>query len=82
MGRTNPKPLDPLTLHVGKTEGVEERLARHVGGMLRPPFSPDRWAELPRWRPTLIGVEGSSWDYSTVDIAIAGGWGGGAGGGE
>ncbi len=57
---------------MGKTEGAEERLEKHAGGLLSPPSSPEAFAELPAWEPTALSVEGKAWDRSTVDVAIAG----------
>ncbi|KAJ9515318.1 hypothetical protein QJQ45_006565 [Haematococcus lacustris] len=59
----------------GKTEGVEQRLQRHVGSLLTPPASLERWRELPAWKPRNVTVTGDAWDRSTVDVHIAGlGW--------
>lgn len=64
-----------INLHLGKTEGVEQRLQRHVGGLLTPPASLERWRELPAWKPRNVTVTGDAWDRSTVDVHIAGlGW--------
>ena len=57
---------------MGKTKGVEERLEKHVGTMLTPPFSPERAQVLPPWTTRDVVVQGKSWDQSTVDISIAG----------
>ncbi|KAF5839740.1 hypothetical protein DUNSADRAFT_18742 [Dunaliella salina] len=61
-----------ITLHMGKTEGAEERLTRHAGGLLVPPASAEAWQELPPMRARHVVVEGNAWDQSTVDIHIAG----------
>ncbi len=62
---------------MGKTEGVEERLEKHVGTMLTPPFSPERAMELPAWSSREVVVQGTTWDHSSIDISIAGGcWAG------
>lgn len=64
-----------VELHMGKTEGVEDRLVKHVGTLLTPPYSPERAQELPPWEVTQLSVEGTTWSQSSVDIAIAGlGW--------
>ena len=61
-----------VDLHLGKTDGVEERLAKHVGTMLTPPSSPERASELPPWTARDVTVQGKGWDQSSVDISIAG----------
>lgn len=64
--------LHSVALHLGKTDGAEERLEKHVGTMLTPPFSPERALELPPWTSREVVVNGKSWDQSSVDISIAG----------
>ena len=64
--------LCSVALHMGKTEGAEERLEKHVGTMLTPPFSPERALELPPWTSRDVVVHGKSWDQSSIDISIAG----------
>ncbi|KAG1661535.1 hypothetical protein FOA52_000045 [Chlamydomonas sp. UWO 241] len=62
-------------LNLTEVKGVEERIAKHVGTQLTPPYSPERAAEFPRLVPAEVAVQGSAWDASTVDVAIAGlGW--------
>ena len=61
-----------VDLHMGKTEGAEERLEKHSGTMLTPPFSPERAKELPSWTPRDVTVQGKTWDQSSVDISVAG----------
>ncbi|KAG2441115.1 hypothetical protein HXX76_003967 [Chlamydomonas incerta] len=65
-----------VNLHLGKTEGAEERLPRLVeGGLLTPPDDPARAEQLPAMVPLDVEVEGTDWRKSTVDIAVAGlGW--------
>jgi hypothetical protein len=60
---------------MGKTEGAEERVAKHVGAMLTPPYSPERAKELPPWTPRDVIVHGKTWDQSSVDISVAGAMG-------
>ena len=60
---------------MGKTEGAEERMAKHVGTMLTPPFSPERAKDLPPWTSRDIFVQGKTWDQSSVDISVAGAMG-------
>ncbi len=46
-----------------------------MGSQLAPPASLERLRALPPWAPRTIQVEGTAWDRSTVDVAIAGlGW--------
>lgn len=61
-----------VDLHLGKTDGVEERLAKHVGTMLTPPSSHERALELPPWTARDVTMQGKGWDQSSVDISIAG----------
>ncbi|KXZ56942.1 hypothetical protein GPECTOR_1g85 [Gonium pectorale] len=65
-----------VNLHMGKTEGAEERLPRLIEqGLLCPPDSPERAAALPALQPSEVELEGSDWRRSTVDVALAGlGW--------
>lgn len=69
---------DELMCHLGKTEGVEERYAKHVGTRLVPPVGgPERVENgtFPALQGTDVHVIGDSWKESSVDIAIAGlGW--------
>jgi len=62
---------DEIVTHMGKTVGAAERLQKHVGGLLVPPYDPDRLAELPLMARTAV-VEGDSWKQHSKDIAIAG----------
>lgn len=62
---------DEIVTHMGKTVGAEERLEKHVGGLLLPPYEPQRLQELALLPRTAV-VEGSSWKESSRDIAIAG----------
>jgi hypothetical protein len=62
---------DEIVTHMGKAVGAEERLERHVGGLLVPPYEPGRLQEL-RLVPRTAVVEGSSWKEHSKDIAIAG----------
>jgi hypothetical protein len=62
---------DEVVTHMGKTEGVDERRERHVGGRLSPPFTAERLREL-RLVPRVAVVEGDSWRQHCRDIAIAG----------
>lgn len=62
---------DEIVTHMGKTVGAAERLQKHVGGLLVPPYDADRLAELPLVVRTAV-VEGDSWKQHSKDIAIAG----------
>lgn len=64
-----------VNLHLGKTEGADERLQRMRGAELSPPEDPERAALLPPMEPVDVEVTGTDWRKSTVDIAVAGlGW--------
>jgi hypothetical protein len=63
---------DEIVTHMGKTAGAEERLQKHVGGLLVPPYEPERLQQL-QLLPRVAMVEGASWREHSKDIAIAGG---------
>ncbi len=63
---------DELTSHMGKTEGAEERRAKHVGGLLVPPCSPERLEEMGELVAREVSVEGDSWTQHSKDVAVAG----------
>ena len=64
-----------VELHMGKTEEVEERMEKHLGSTLTPPYSKERVNELPAWQSTDLEVKGDSWSTHCADIHIAGlGW--------
>lgn len=64
-----------VSLHMGKTEGAEERRIKHVGGLLVPPLTADRMEQLGPLVPHGVVVEGTTWDKHTEDIGIAGMYG-------
>ena len=64
-----------VDLHMGKTEGVEERMEKHIGTTLTPPYSKERVEALPEWQSTDLEITGDSWTSHCGDIHIAGlGW--------
>lgn len=67
---------DEVRCHMGKTEGAEERYAKHAGGLLSPPVGDeDRMATFPVLVPTEVKITGDNWKGSSADVAIAGlGW--------
>lgn len=67
---------DEVACHFGKTEGAEERYAKHVGTTLVPPVGgTERMESFPKLRPTDVEVQGNSWQESSVDVCVAGlGW--------
>eukprot|EP00887_Chlorella_sp_A99_P007378 scaffold2.g7378.t1 len=68
---------DEVACHFGKTDGAEERYAKHLGAKLAPPLasSPDRLAAFPALAPTEVEVAGDGWQAASVDVALAGlGW--------
>lgn len=62
---------DEIVTHMGKTVGAEERLEKHVGGLLVPPYEPERLQQL-RLVPRTAVLEGDSWKQHSKDVAIAG----------
>jgi hypothetical protein len=62
---------DEIVTHMGKTAGAEERLQKHVGGLLVPPYEPERLQQL-QLLPRTAMVEGDSWQEHSKDIAVAG----------
>lgn len=66
---------ESVMTHMGKVENAEAVFERHAGSKLRPPCSRERVDELGKWQGGTIPVDGESWSYNSVDIAIAGlGW--------
>lgn len=51
--------------------GADERREKHVGGLLVPPYAPERLQQL-QLVPRPAVVEGNSWKVHSKDIAIAG----------
>jgi ribosome biogenesis GTPase A len=61
--------------HMGKAEGAEELLEKHLGERLKPPMDKERVAEMGEWLARKVTVLGDAWDASSVDLAVAGlGW--------
>lgn len=61
--------------HMGKAEGAEELLEKHLGERLKPPMDKERVAEMGEWLARKVTVSGDAWDASSVDLAVAGlGW--------
>jgi ribosome biogenesis GTPase A len=67
---------DEVGCHLGKTEGAEERYAKHAGVKLTPPVGEkERMDEFPALKSTEVVLQGDSWKESSMDVAIAGlGW--------
>ncbi|GAB4820166.1 hypothetical protein N2152v2_007212 [Parachlorella kessleri] len=67
---------DEVGCHFGKTEGADERYAKHAGTKLVPPLGGvERMEAFPPLQPTDVVVQGDSWRESSRDVAIAGlGW--------
>ncbi|CAH8389919.1 unnamed protein product [Eruca vesicaria subsp. sativa] len=64
-----------LPLHMGKKENAYKTLEEHFGTRLQPPIGEKRVEEMGRWVRKEFLVSGSSWDASSVDIAVSGlGW--------
>ncbi|GJP34881.1 hypothetical protein CLOM_g19363 [Closterium sp. NIES-68] len=68
--------LSPMiACHMGKIETAPAVLEKHVGDKLQPPAQASRMGELGVWLPRSVTVEGTRWDQSSTDVAIAGlGW--------
>jgi ribosome biogenesis GTPase A len=67
---------DEVGCHLGKTEGAEERYAKHAGVKLAPPVGDkERIEQFPALKSTEVVLQGDSWKESSMDVAIAGlGW--------
>ncbi|KAG7671412.1 hypothetical protein Ndes2526A_g02061 [Nannochloris sp. 'desiccata'] len=67
---------DEVGCHLGKTEGAEERYAKHAGVKLVPPVGEkERIDQFPALKSTEVVLKGDSWRESSMDVAIAGlGW--------
>ncbi|KAL1191894.1 GTP-binding protein BRASSINAZOLE INSENSITIVE PALE GREEN 2 [Cardamine amara subsp. amara] len=64
-----------VPLHMGKKENAYKTLEDHFGCRLQPPIGEKRVEELGKWVRKEFRVSGSSWDSSSVDIAVSGlGW--------
>lgn len=64
-----------LPLHMGKTENACTMVEDHFGRQLQPPIGERRVKELGKWERKEFRVSGTSWDSSSVDVAVAGlGW--------
>ncbi|CAH8272869.1 unnamed protein product [Arabidopsis lyrata] len=64
-----------VPLHMGKKENAYKTLEDHFGCRLQPPIGEKRVEELGKWVRKEFRVSGSSWDTSSVDIAVSGlGW--------
>uniref|UniRef100_A0A1J3EVB1 Uncharacterized protein YqeH n=1 Tax=Noccaea caerulescens TaxID=107243 RepID=A0A1J3EVB1_NOCCA len=64
-----------VPLHMGKKENAHKTLEEHFGSRLQPPIGEKRVEEMGKWVRKEFRVSGSSWDTSSVDIAVSGlGW--------
>ncbi|KAG2330313.1 hypothetical protein Bca4012_020083 [Brassica carinata] len=64
-----------VPLHMGKKENAYKTLEEHFGSRLQPPIGEKRVEEMGKWVRKEFRVSGSSWDASSVDIAVSGlGW--------
>ncbi|CAI5486946.1 unnamed protein product [Closterium sp. Naga37s-1] len=68
--------LSPMiACHMGKIANAPAVLEKHVGVKLQPPAEASRMADLGMWLPRSVTVEGTRWDQSSADVAVAGlGW--------
>lgn len=64
-----------VKVHPGKADGGAAFTARHTGGLLTPPFKPDRAAALGVWSEQVVEVSGAGWKTASVDVVLSGlGW--------
>lgn len=64
-----------VKIHPGRTEGAEEFTTKHCGGILTPPFQPERLKTFGPWSSKTLNVSGAGWKKATVDIVFSGlGW--------
>lgn len=64
-----------VKLHPGRLEDADDFVRRHVGQMLTPPYSEDRYTSLGEWTSKSFTAEGSGWKKANVDIVLSGlGW--------
>ncbi|PXF48445.1 hypothetical protein BWQ96_01905 [Gracilariopsis chorda] len=64
-----------VKVHPGKLEDSAEFTERHIGGLLRPPSSPEAFERLGEWTGKSLTAEGEGWKRSCLDIVFSGlGW--------
>ncbi|GAB0497926.1 hypothetical protein MMPV_009263 [Pyropia vietnamensis] len=64
-----------VKVHPGKADDGAAFTARHTGGLLTPPFQPDRAAALGSWSEQVVEVSGAGWKTASVDVVLSGlGW--------
>ena len=64
-----------VAIHPTDTSKVDEMLQKHVGGLLAPPASYERLAELGAFEEHTFQIEGRGWDEAAVDLVLPGlGW--------
>jgi len=64
-----------VTIHVGKIDKAEDFRRKHVGRLLKPPFSEERLDEIGPLQKTELWAEGTTFERSCVDVIFAGlGW--------
>jgi len=64
-----------IAIHPTATVKVDEILQKHVGGMLSPPASLERLAELAPFVEQTFDIGGRGWDEPATDIVLPGlGW--------
>jgi hypothetical protein len=62
-------------LHPTDSLRADSYLAKHTGGLIFPPASPERLAELGPFKSEEFVIDGDGWTRSSTDIVIPGlGW--------
>jgi hypothetical protein len=64
-----------IKLHPTDSARADEFIQNHIGGMLTPPLTLERYKELGEFEQHEIVVEGMGWKEAAADIALTGlGW--------
>lgn len=64
-----------VKIHPGRLEDAGEFARRHVGQLLAPPFSQERYDNLGDWTSKSFTATGMGWKKASVDIVLSGlGW--------
>lgn len=64
-----------VKVHPGKLDDAANFTERHIGGLLKPPSSPEAFERLGEWTGKSLTAEGEGWKRSCLDIVFSGlGW--------